>query len=68
MKPLNLLLLSSAAILVIGCSELPVDFSKTVEKDGIRYIIQPDGSSNEPFTGVLIEKYDVHTCKAKIVA
>ena len=49
------------ALLIGGCAqqaELTVDISKTVERKGIKYIILPDGSSNEPFTGSVIEKYD----------
>ena len=50
------------ALLIAGCSqpaEETVDTSQTkVGYDGSTYIMQLDGSSNEPFTGSVIEKYD----------
>ena len=44
-----------------GCSKLKydsVDISKTLERNGIRYLIQSDGTSNEPFNGVVITNYE----------
>ena len=38
-------------LLVFGCSKKPVDLSKTVEREGIRYLVDKYGNSNKPLNG-----------------
>jgi len=52
-----------------GCSkssEQTVDISKVIERDRITYLIRPDGSSDEPFTGVVVSKYENGQLKQKV--
>ena len=45
-------------LLFIGCSERPIDSSKLVKRNGIRYLIAKGGASDKPFHGTAIDYYE----------